>query len=180
MTIGTHPYTPETHALRDAPNGLLRTLAPMTANAADILAPQIAAIGPWAHYGFSAAVLRAALMKSGDGAIRYQLLCGGSPAGAVVICSPWLVGPYLQMLAVTPEFQRQGAGAGILDWYETKAHSARLRNVWLCVSGFNVSAQQLYQRHGYQLTAHLPGLLAAGEDELLMRKDLSARLAAPS
>lgn len=176
MTASTHPFTLDVHAIGSTRNGRKLELAPMTHDAAARLAPVIATIGPWAHYNFAPADMQASLLISGDGAIRYQLTCDTAPAGVVIIRSPWLAGPYLQILAVLPELQGSGAGSTVLDWYEATAMSARMRNVWLCVSGFNVDAQRFYERYGYTLVGHLKDLMRDGDDELLMRKNLAGRV----
>ena len=173
MLASTHPFTPETHDVGATSDGRILALSPMTSAAAADLAPQIAGIGPWAHYNFDAEDLQASLLISGDGAIRYQLTCDAKPAGVVIVRSPWLAGPYLQILAVLPHLQGGGAGTAILHWYEQTALTARMRNVWLCVSGFNSDAQRFYQRYGYTLIGHIPDLMRSGDDELLMRKNLA-------
>lgn len=166
------PYERVRHDLGRSRNNQRVVLMPMTTAAADVLAPVIAAVGPWAHYGTSAATLHNGFLASSDGAARFTLLCNEAPAGAVIIRSPWLVGPYLQMLAILPSFQGGGVGAIVLDWYEQQARMARQRNVWLCVTGINTDAQRFYARHGYSLAGTLPDLLRAGDAELLMRKQL--------
>ena len=104
--------------------------------------------------------------------IRYQVRLADALAGAVIIRSPWLAGPYLQMLAVLPEWQGQAIGSAVLDWYEAAAVNAQMRQVWLCVTGINTRAQQLYRRHGYEMAARVPDMMRDGDDELLMRKGL--------
>jgi GNAT superfamily N-acetyltransferase len=37
----------------------------------------------------------------------------------------WLMGPYLQMLALLPPFQRQGIGTRVVAWFERKRGSRR-------------------------------------------------------
>ena len=180
MICTTYPFTPERHGVGMLADGRPLTLEPMTPETAAVLAPQIALFGPWAHYELPVAILYAGLLPAGDGAIRYQLLAGGVAAGAVIIRSPWLAGPYLQMLAVLPALQGRGAGGHVLDWYEATAVEAKMRNVWLCVSGFNANAQRLYRRHGYEMAGLIPGLMRDGDDELLMRKNLAGRLRAES
>jgi len=93
----TSPFTHERHELGTARSGAAVALAPMTAVAADRLAPAIACIGPWAHYGFSAETLRGQFLAAGDGAIRYQLVIDATPAGVVMIrrspkCGPSVTG----------------------------------------------------------------------------------------
>jgi ribosomal protein S18 acetylase RimI-like enzyme len=168
----TFPFTQERHELGTARSGAAVALAPMTPVAAERLAPAIARTGPWAHYGFSAETLRGQFLAAGDGAIRYQLVIDATPAGVVVIRSPWLAGPYLQMLAVLPEHQSGGVGSLILGWYEARARSEKQRNLWLCVTGINAAARRFYGRHGYGLVATLPDLIRDGDGELLMRKRL--------
>ena len=173
MLSSTDPFSPDDHVVGILSDGRKLVLSPMTPAAAAELAPQIADIGPWAHYHFSPDAMRAGLLITEDGAIRYQLTCNDVPAGVVIIRSPWLAGPYLQILAVLPAFQGTGAGTAILRWYETTALTARMRNAWLCVSGFNVDAQRFYQRYGYTMIGHLPDLMRDGDDEMLMRKNLA-------
>jgi diamine N-acetyltransferase len=168
----TTPFAPARHHLGVLRGGAKLELAPMTVAAAAALGPAVAAIGPWAHYGFPPALLTAQLAKTSDGAVRYQVLADEAIAGAVLIRSPWLAGPYLQMLALLPPLQGQGAGAAILDWYEHTARASAARSAWLCVTGINVHAQRFYQRHGYRLAGTLADLMRDGDDELLMRKQL--------
>ena len=166
------PYRAERHDTGTARDGRRLALDPMDDGAAMRLAPLVAAIGPWAHYGYPAATLTAFLNGEMGESHRFAIQCGSEIAGAVVIRYPWLAGPYLQMLAVLPAFQRQGIGERILDWYAAEARAAGQRQVWLCVSGVNAGAQRFYRTHGYELTATLDSLMRDGDDELLMRRRL--------
>lgn len=166
------PFRAERYAIGPLRNGVAAALQPMTAKGARILGPAAAAIGPWAHYGFDGSKLAESLGRVGDSVKRYQIECDGEIAGAVVIVCPWLSGPYLQMLAILPPYQKRGIGAAILDWFETEARG-NFRNVWLCVSGFNVDAQRFYRMHGFEQVANLDGLMRDGDDELLMRKRIA-------
>jgi ribosomal protein S18 acetylase RimI-like enzyme len=171
MSEPLRPFRTDRYEIGASRDGHALALAPMTADAAGVLGPGAAAIGPWAHYGFDPARIAAALEGSGDGIVRYQVQCGAELAGAVVIVCPWLAGPYLQMLAVMPAHQNRGIGARILTWYEAEARG-HFRNLWLCVSAFNVHAQRFYRQPGYEHVATLDALLRDGDDELLMRKRL--------
>jgi diamine N-acetyltransferase len=168
--MAANPYTVERFELGLTRGGDMLALAPMTAAAAADLGPRCAAIGPWAHYGIAGESLAAGLARESEGLMTYQVLVGTAQAGAVIIRYPWLLGPYLAMLAVLPAFQGQQIGATVLSWYEARAREAEIRNIWLCVSGFNVDAQRFYQAHGFQQVGLIPDMMAAGEDELLMRK----------
>jgi ribosomal protein S18 acetylase RimI-like enzyme len=171
MSEPLQPFRSDRYEIGASRDGHTLTLQPMTTSAAELLGPQTAAIGPWAHYGSNAGSMTVALKRNDDGAIRYQVRCGTDLAGAVVVYCPWLAGPYLQLLAVMPAHQNRGIGASVLSWLESEAR-CRYRNLWLCVSAFNVDAQRFYRAHGFERVATLQGLLRDGDDELLMRKRL--------
>jgi len=166
------PFRSDRYAIGASRDGHPLTLRAMTPAVADLLGPQVAAFGPWAHYAFGSERITAGFKGSGDSVVRYQIECGGDPAGAVIILCPWLAGPYLQMLAVLPAHQNRGVGAAFLGWFEAEARG-HFRNLWLCVSGFNTEAQRLYRAHGFERVATLDGLVREGDDELLMRKRLA-------
>jgi ribosomal protein S18 acetylase RimI-like enzyme len=134
------------------------------------LAQAIVAMPPWSVMAYPAETLASFLERKGDGACRYLIEIGGVEAGAVSVRYPWLKGPYLELLALLPDCQSQGLGSAILAWFEREAKAHDARNLWVCASSFNVRALRFYQRHGFQPAATLPGLVADGYDELLLRK----------
>lgn len=170
MVTAMQPYRAERYEIGAAHDGRPLALLPMTAAAADRLGEAIAWIGPWAHYAFAGSALAEALKA--NAVASYQIECAGESAGAVVIRPAWLVGPYMQMLAVLPAFQGQGIGSRVVAWFEAEAR-LKGRNAWLCVSAFNPGAQRLYRAHGFELIATLDDLVRDGDDELLMRKRLT-------
>ncbi len=97
---------------------------------------------------------------------------GADLAGGMIIRDPWLVGPYLQTIALLPSHQSRGIGRLMLGWFEARAALAGHRNIWLCVSAFNVEAQTFYQSHGWSHAAELADLIRDGDGEMLMRKRL--------
>jgi GNAT superfamily N-acetyltransferase len=125
---------------------------------------------PWSAMDYPAEAMARFLATCGDGASRYRVEVDGLGAGAVSIRHPWLKGPYLELLALLPPFQRRGIGAGILSWFEEAGRTLGARNLWVCASSFNDGALRFYQRHGYQPAAVLPGLVADGYEEVLLRK----------
>ena len=134
------------------------------------LARAIVAMPPWSVVNYPADAMARFLASSGDGASRYRVEAGGLDAGAVSIRFPWLKGPYLELLALLPPFQSQGLGASILGWFEQEGLRADARNLWVCASSFNERALRFYERHGFKPAATLPGLVAKGYDEILLRK----------
>ena len=154
-------------------NGLC--LSAIAAAEAPALGAALSAIDPWAQYGITAANLTSLFLPTTDGGIRLALreMRDGPPIGVAVIRQPWLVGPYMQFLGVLPCAQGLGLGRAILAWFEAEAHTAGMRNIWICVSAFNNRALSLYERFGFERVAVLDDLIKPGIDEVLMRKRLT-------
>jgi ribosomal protein S18 acetylase RimI-like enzyme len=146
---------------------------PMTAESAERLGVAFAAIDPWAHYRETPEQLTAYLARKEDGALRYEILVGETLAGAICIRKNWLCGPYVQFLAVVPQFQKQGIGGHALSWFEENARQDNVRNIWIVATGLNVGALALYERFGFIRVATLDGLVTEGTDEILLRKRLT-------
>lgn len=147
-------------------------LRPMTREAASPIGTVLAAIDPWARVARTPEHMIAFLADVEEGARRYRIMVGGQNAGAMVVRVPWLHGPYLHLIGLAPEFHGAGVGGAALGWLEAAARG-RYRNLWLCVSAFNVRARRLYEANGYRLAATLDALVFDGMDELLMRKRLA-------
>lgn len=134
------------------------------------LAAAIVAMEPWAVMNYPADRLAAFLASADSGAVRYVVSVNRKEAGVVSVCHPWLKGPYLELLALLPVAQNQGIGSSIMAWFETAALQHGARNLWVCASSFNARALRFYERHGFASAAALPGLVADGYDEILLRK----------
>jgi diamine N-acetyltransferase len=136
----------------------------------DRLAAAIVEMPPWAVMNYPAHVM-ARFLSTADGCVsRYAVEIGGEQLGAVSVRSPWLKGPYLELLALLPVAQGQGVGSAILAWLEQEALEHGSRNLWVCASSFNRRALRFYERHGFEQAATLPGLVADGYEEILLRK----------
>lgn len=147
-------------------------LAPMTATAALQLGQACATMDPWRRYGIAADRLTAGFASTDDTAARYQVQIDNGVAGVMIIAHPWLLGPYLQFIAVLPAYQHRGVGRTLLAWFERQARQSSQRNMWLCVTGFNDKARAVYRADGWEQVALIPDLVATGVDEVLMRKRL--------
>jgi diamine N-acetyltransferase len=134
------------------------------------LAEAIVAMPPWSAMSYPADAMARFLASSADGASRFLIEVDGAEAGTVAVRHPWLKGPYLELLALLPPFQRRGIGAGIMSWFEQAGRGLGARNLWVCASSFNDGALRFYQRHGFRPAATLPGLVAEGYEEILLRK----------
>jgi len=136
----------------------------------DKLAAAIVAIPPWSVMSYPAEAMARFLATADGNASHYAVEVEGEQAGAVSVRSPWLKGPYLELLALLPKAQGQGVGSSILVWFEEEALKVGARNLWVCASSFNTRALRFYERHGFEQAATLPGLVADGYDEILLRK----------
>jgi diamine N-acetyltransferase len=134
------------------------------------VAAKIAAIEPWSAMNYSADGLARFLAIPDRGASRYLIEVDGVEAGAMSVRSPWLKGPYLELLALLPPFQRRGLGTTLMGWFEREAVKLGARNLWVCASSFNGGALRFYGRHGFAPATTLQGLVADGCDEVLLRK----------
>ncbi|MGV1015344.1 MAG: GNAT family N-acetyltransferase [Methyloceanibacter sp.] len=168
MTAG--PFSPASADLGGA------RFEPLAAGDSARLAKAIVAMPPWSVMNYPADSMAQFLAATSDSVSRYRVVVDGEDAGIVSVRYPWLKGPYLELLALLPKFQGQGLGARILAWFEQEAARHEARNLWVCASSFNQGALRLYERHGFQPVATLPGLVVDGYDEILLRKfPLSAK-----
>jgi GNAT superfamily N-acetyltransferase len=143
------------------------------------LARAIVAMPPWSVMDYPEEAMARFLASADGGARRYLVEIDGEQAGALSLRFPWLKGPYLELLALLPKFQGQGLGTGLLGWFEQEALKHDARNLWVCASAYNTRALRFYARHGFAEAATLPGLVADGYDEILLRKFLSGIAGGP-
>ena len=142
----------------------------LTPNQAHAVGGQLALIDPWQRLKFDANALAAYLNRPDPALQRHAIMADGHLAGAIALRSPWLRGPYLELLAVFPAAQGRGLGKRALNWAVAQAGSAA--NFWACVSAFNHPARGFYARMGFVETTELTDLVTSGENEILLRKIL--------
>ncbi len=80
----------------------------------------------------------------------------------------------LNLLAVHPEFRRQGVGRYMVQWLEKSAMTAGIDVIYLQCRQANLNAQQFYEKLGYRNLRSLPGYYSAKESAVLMGHDLLA------
>jgi len=137
------------------------------------LGAALSRIDPWLTLGTGPEALSSFLTREDPHCFRHAIRHGEAVAGVVAIRNPWLYGPYLNLLAVLPPYQASGVGAAVLQWMAAEAGETA-SNLWVCVSKFNTRALRFYERHGFQFTAELQGLVRPDFAELLLRKRLTA------
>ncbi len=81
----------------------------------------------------------------------------------------FLLGDYLELFAVTKDLRGAGAGRRLLDSVSAQILS-RSKNLFVCVSDFNLGARAFYSRCGFVEVGPMPDLLVQGKAEILMRK----------
>jgi ribosomal protein S18 acetylase RimI-like enzyme len=148
------------------------TLQPLTAASAKSLGEVLATIPPWSVIGWPAERMIRGLQRELPSVRRFEVLTSGKLAGVITIQDPFLHGPYLQLLAILPEYQGRNLGLRLLQWMESEARRAESRQLWLCVSSFNTRARAFYERFGFEAAAVLEKLASDASDEVFMRKRL--------
>jgi hypothetical protein len=123
---------------------------------------------PWSVMNYPADKLAALLASPDSGAARHVVSVNGEDAGVVSVRHPWLKGPYLELLALLPQAQRQGIGRASWPGSNPQAYIAP------AISGSaprpSMHAAYASMSHGFTRAATLPSLVADGYDEILLRK----------
>lgn len=148
------------------------TLRPLTMASAEKLGAALAAMPPWSVLGWPADRMILGLQRQLPSVLRFEVIASGHLAGIITIQHPFLHGPYLQLLAILPEFQGHHLGFSLLQWMEAEARRIQSRQLWVCVSTFNTRARAFYERFGFAPVTVLEKLLTDTTDELFMRKRL--------
>ena len=91
------------------------------------------------------------------------------------MCSDWLRGPLLELLAVLPQFQSKCLGKELILWLAEETKRQGQTNPWTISSVFKASARAFYRRQGFEEVGELPGLISPNETEVLLRLRLGCR-----
>ena len=100
---------------------------------------------------------------------RYVAHKNGALAGFLVLNMRGAFVGYIQTVCVAAESRNRGIGTELIRFAEEhifKEHP----NVFMCVSSFNTSARELYERLGYRVVGELSDYIAPGHSEILLRK----------
>jgi [ribosomal protein S18]-alanine N-acetyltransferase len=128
---------------------------------------------PWKRLGYTAGHWERLFTPLPRGREGYVIEQEGMVAGLALLRRQFLFGDYLELLAIAPSTQRTGLGCTLLNHLE-RIVFARSTNLFACVSDFNTSARQFYQRNGYLEVGPLPDLLMPGAAEILIRKTIGS------
>jgi ribosomal protein S18 acetylase RimI-like enzyme len=148
-------------------------IQPLESCEAPELAAALADLDPWRTLGYSSAALTRYFTRPDPALYRYALGVRRGTSGVLCVRHPWLLGPYLEFLAILPAHQHRGLGQKALRWLEEHPEW-RPRNVWVTVSDFNERARAFYRGAGYCEVVALPDLVAPGRAEILLRKEIGS------
>lgn len=137
----------------------------LTAAEAQTIAYACIGFDPYKHLGYRAETLIAYLSRPDPSLNRYAIEAKDKLIGVLAVRRPWLRGPLIEMLALLPEAQGKGHGGRILDRCKTECG----KNLWATVSAFHEPARRFYAKAGFEEVCSLPGIVAEGEDEVLLR-----------
>lgn len=124
---------------------------------------------PWKTLGYTAAHWERFFNPLPQGREGVVVEHRGEVAGIALIRERFLVGDYLELLAIAPGEQGRGLGSKLLAHVEGLVF-ARAKNLFVCVSDFNDGARRFYQRQGYREIGRIPNFLVSGSAEILLRK----------
>ncbi|MEW6666402.1 MAG: GNAT family N-acetyltransferase [Thermodesulfobacteriota bacterium] len=110
-------------------------------------------------------------------AITFVAFVGQRPAGFAMIGRPSpsaQAGPVAELLAIAvePHYQAMGVGRLLLRKMEETAVRIHIRRLFLHTATENTRARRLFTRCGYSAAEVKPGFYPAGQDAVLMFKDL--------
>jgi diamine N-acetyltransferase len=143
----------------------------LTNEQAGAVAEMLSGSEPWRSLNFSASSLANYLTREDAALRRYAIIVENRVAGVICVRSPWLRGPYIELLGLSPDCRGRGIGRRVLAWAETEARRES-GNLWVLTSSFNHQALGFYQSLGFRQVGTIPGLVTPEYDEIILRKIL--------
>lgn len=126
---------------------------------------------PWKRLGYKKEEWGRIFAPLPQGRETFVIDCDGNVAGVAVLRQKFLMGDYLELLAVADWAKGKGLGGRLLAHLESLVF-ARAKNLFACVSDFNHDARAFYKKHGFEEIGPMPNFLVAGAAEILLRKSV--------
>ncbi len=145
------------------------SLIPFAAPMGMVVAQHLVSLNPWLTLGYRPETLAQYLERPDLSLHKFLIVASDQNIGVMCYRYPWLHGPFLELLAVYPQFQGLGIGREVLAWLE---HHENCANLWTTVSAFNTSALNFYLKSGFSEIGSLKNLVRDGFDEIFLRKIL--------
>ena len=79
---------------------------------------------------------------------------------------------HLSLLAVRPDFRRQGVARRMLDWLGASALTAGIASIGLELRESNLDARRFYLKLGFVETLRIPGYYRGAETAVRMLRDI--------
>lgn len=152
-----------------ATDGAAPTVRAMEPRDRDAIVELLTTSEPWITLGFTRADWLAAFDPVLTDREAYVADVSGEAAGIAVVRPSYMLGDYLNLLAVAAGERGRGLGRLLVEHVEQVAF-ARAKNLFICVSDFNTRARGFYARMGYEEVGVLRDLIVAGRSEILLRK----------
>jgi ribosomal protein S18 acetylase RimI-like enzyme len=143
------------------------SLSPLRAQYVSAISMLLCAMDPWLTLGYTPEAFHSYLLHPDPALNRYAVMISGNVAGVLAVRSPWLFGPFIELMAIFDGFRSKGIGSRLIDWICDRHKPA---NLWATVSSFNLKAQKFYKSAGFEQTAILEDLIKPGCNEILLRK----------
>ena len=132
-------------------------------------ARMMASTEPWITLNRDLAGCREAVARPGTE--LFVARDNGLPVGFILLAPYGMAAaPYIAAIAVDINARGRGVGSQLLRFAER--HFSGRRHLFLLVSSFNLRAQQLYRRQGYEFVGVLKDYLVPGHSELIFHKTL--------
>ena len=145
------------------------TVRPYTVDDREVVVRMLADSDPWKRLGYTKADWERLFQSGPEGRDSFVIESRGAVVGLALLRQRFMLGDYLELLAVAPWSQGKGFGSALLQHLEAVVFR-RVRNLFVCVSDFNVDARRFYARHGYKEIGPIPNFLIPGSSEILLRK----------
>ena len=142
---------------------------PMTAEDRVAVMALLADSYPWKRLGYQASDWESYFTPLPQGRDSYVVDQSNKAAGIAVVRQKFLLGDYIELLGVAGWARGKGIGGQLLAHVEATVF-ARAKNLFACVSDFNVQALHFYKKQGYQEIGPMPNFLIPGSAEILLRK----------
>ncbi|MDE3050785.1 MAG: GNAT family N-acetyltransferase [Nitrospirota bacterium] len=142
---------------------------PMTAEDRAAVIELLAGSDPWKRLGYQAGDWDIYFTPLPQGRDSYVVDQNGNVAGIAIVRQKFLLGDYLELLAVADWARGKGLGGKLLGHIEPIVFG-RATNLFACVSDFNAQARAFYKKQGYQEIGPMPNFLIPGSAEILLRK----------
>ena len=82
---------------------------------------------------------------------------------------------HLSLLAVRPDYQRQGVARRMLEWLTASALTAGIASVHLELRETNLGARRFYLQQGYAETVRIPGYYRGAETTVRMLREIRVK-----